>query len=53
MKDSMKRKVGLAAGVFILLLDVYWTWLAWNNEVPRILGLLILAATIVWLWADL
>ncbi len=53
MDARVKHNLGILAGIAILLLDAYWTYIAWSNPVPQMLGILIFVAAIVWLWADM
>ena len=58
MDAKMKHTLSLLMGIVIILVDLYWTYLAYSLSygainVPVDLGIIILIASIVWLWADL
>ncbi len=49
-----KHTVSWITGIIVVVLDLYWTYIAFSAgaAVPEALGIIIFLAALVWLWAD-
>ncbi len=53
-----KHTIGLVMALIVIILDLYWTYLAYSSSyggltTPVYLGIIIFIASIIWVWADM
>ncbi len=53
MDGKMKHNVSIAAGVIIIVADLYWTYTSYYDTLWLALGVIIFLASVIWLWADM
>lgn len=52
MKGNGRANIAKAAGIVIVLADLYWTYTSYTNPVWLALGVIIFIASVVWLYFD-
>ena len=53
MAGNTKRRRGQLMGIIILLVDLYWMYIARGNTTALGLGVIILIADLLWLFFDM
>ena len=57
MAGGRKHAIGLLMALIVIILDLYWTYLAYKAAyglaTPVYLGIVIFIASIIWVWADM
>jgi hypothetical protein len=51
--DKARRNLAILMGIVIIAADLYWTVTSLSNPVWVVLGVVILIASIVWIYLDL
>lgn len=55
---ARKHAISLLMALIVIVLDLYWTYLAYSSSyhsltTPVYLGIIIFIASIIWIWADM
>ncbi len=53
MDDKTRRNLAILMGIITIVADLYWTYTSYSNPVWLALGVIILAASVIWIYLDL